>query len=170
MGASLGSIHYHFGARGKPSLLESAIKHVSQESIKYINFHMDRTLAEDRFKGLASYVGILYDFCRNYPHHGKFWLYFYYLAIFDSKHRENNQNYLPLMRSRIEQVLILGMGKGIYPPLEDLNTLAEKIHFQIVGALVISGGDETDLRYSRAQQNALAACESMIKDHRVKEQ
>ena len=170
MGASLGSIHYHFGAKGRPSLLDSAIKHVSQESIKYINYHMDRALAEGRFSGVGTYIGILYDFCRAFPHHGKFWLYFYYLAILDSKHRHENQAYLPLMRSRIEQVLVLGMGKGLYPPLKKLDELSEKIHFQIIGALVISGGDETDQRYIRAQERAIETSEFIIGAHAESEQ
>ncbi|MCO4794142.1 MAG: TetR/AcrR family transcriptional regulator [Bacteriovoracaceae bacterium] len=170
MGASLGSIHYHFGAKGRPSLLDSAIKHVSQESIKYINYHMDRALAENRFQGVSTYITILYDFCRTFPHHGKFWLYFYYLAIFDNRHREDNQSYLPLMRSRIEQVLVLGMGKGLYPPLKNMSDLSEKIHFQIVGALVISGGDESDQRFIRAQERALETCRVLIKDHEEAEQ
>lgn len=170
MGASLGSIHYHFGAKGRPTLLDSAIKHVSQESIKYINYHMDRTLAEGRFSGIGSYISTLYNFCRTYPHHGKFWLYFYYLAIFDNKHREENQTYLPLMRSRIEQVLVLGMGKGIYPPLKNLEELSEKIHFQIVGALVISGGDESDQRFMRAEERAIETSTILIEAYKEDEQ
>jgi AcrR family transcriptional regulator len=165
---SLGSIHYHFGNKDGPSLLDCAILHVSQESIKYINFYIDRTLTNGTFKGIGTYIGVLYDFCRNYPHHGRLWLYFYYLSIFESKERENNQDYIPLMRNRIEQVITLSIGKGIYPKLEKMEQLSQKIHYSIIGALILSGGDKNDPDFKQAEINATESSESIIKDHEDK--
>ncbi|MFT6071379.1 MAG: AcrR family transcriptional regulator [Bacteriovoracaceae bacterium] len=165
---SLGSIHYHFGNKDGPSLLDCAILHVSQESIKYINFYIERALSNGSFDGISTYIQVLYDFCRNYPHHGRLWLYFYYLSIFESKERENNQNYIPLMRNRIEQVLTLAIGKGIYPKLKDLTQLSQKIHYTIIGALILAGGDKNDPLFKEAQINAIESSKALIKDHEDK--
>lgn len=162
---SLGSIHYHFGNKDGPNILDCAILHVSQESIKYINFYLDRTLFQQEFKGIETYIEILYNFCRSYPHHGRLWLYFYYLSLFQSKERESNQDYIPLMRERIEQVLMLAIGKGIYKQLTDTKTLSEKLHSIIIGALIISGGDNSDPNFEMAQKNAIENANAVIKTH-----
>ena len=39
LGISLGSIHYYYGGKERPSLEETAVRYVSQESIKFINFN-----------------------------------------------------------------------------------------------------------------------------------
>ncbi len=162
---SLGSIHYHFGSKDGPGLLDCAVMHVSQESIKYINFYIDRTLTDGSFRGLETYIKVLYDFCRIYPHHGRLWLYFYYLTIFETKERESNQNYIHLMRNRIEQVLTLGAGKGLYPKLRDVKELSEKIHFNLIGALVIAGGDARDPRFEKAEATVIESCMAIVRSH-----
>ncbi|MDC1175454.1 TetR/AcrR family transcriptional regulator [Bacteriovoracaceae bacterium] len=162
---SLGSIHYHFGNKDGPNILDCAILHVSQESIKYINFYLDRALFQQEFEGIDTYIKILYNFCRTYPHHGRLWLYFYYLSLFQSKERESNQNYIPLMRERIEQVLTLSIGKGLYGPLSNIQNLSEKLHSVIIGALIISGGDKSDPLFERAQKNAIENSNAIIKTH-----
>lgn len=162
---SLGSIHYHFGSKDGPGLMDCAIMHVSQESIKYINFYLDRALANGSFKGIETYITILYDFCRNYPHYGKLWLYYYYLSAFEGAQRDSNQEYMILMRNRIEQVLTLAIGKGFYEELKDIKFLSEKLHFAIIGALIIAGGDKKDSQFKNAQKCVVQSCEAIIATH-----
>lgn len=162
---SLGSIHYHFGNKDGPNLMDCAIMHVSQESIKFINFYLDRALNNGSFKGIETYINILYDFCRNYPHYGKLWLYYYYLSAFEGKQRDSNQEYMILMRNRIEQVLTLAIGKGIYTNIGDIKFLSEKLHFAIIGALIIAGGDKKDPLFENAQTCVVQSCEAIIVTH-----
>lgn len=160
---SLGSIHYYFGKKDRPGLEETAVRYVSQESIKFINFQMDRSLSLNHFKGVDTYIETLFDWGQFYPHHIKFWLYFFYLSTHDPIFKRLADNYIPLIKFRIEHVLLLGSGLGLYPQLTNLESLSEKIHASIMGHIILSG--MSNERNEEAKNRAIQSAKILIQNH-----
>ncbi|MBT7611397.1 MAG: TetR/AcrR family transcriptional regulator [Bacteriovoracaceae bacterium] len=164
MNVSIGSVHYHFGAKGRPNLEQTAVKYVSQESIKFINYYLDKKLTSNEFKGVESYIEIMFDWAKRYPHQLKFWLYFLYQSTHHSMYSKMSIEYVPLMQMRIEHVIILGAGLGIYPQVNNVSELAKNIHANLLGHIFLSGmynnGEVTE-----NSDVALSSTKQLIKAH-----
>jgi AcrR family transcriptional regulator len=164
MNVSIGSIHYHFGAKGRPNLEETAVKYVSQESIKYINYYLDRALTNNEFKGVESYIQIMFDWAKNYPHQLKFWLYFLYQCTHHPMYKQMSIEYVPLMQMRIEHVILLSSGLGLYPQMNNVSELAKSIHANLLGNIFLSGmynkGEVTE-----TAEDALKSAKQLINAH-----
>jgi AcrR family transcriptional regulator len=139
LNVSIGSVHYHFGAKGRPGLEATAVKYVSQESIKYINYYLDKSLTSNEFKGIETYITVVFDWARSYPHQLKFWLYFLYQCTHHPMYKEMSVEYVPLMQQRIEHVILLSSGLGLYPQINNVSELANKIHANVLGHIFLSG-------------------------------
>jgi AcrR family transcriptional regulator len=172
LNASIGSIHYHFGAKGRPNLEETAVKYVSQESIKYINYYLDRSLTSNEFKGIETYIQVIFDWAKNYPHQLKFWLYFLYQCTHHPMYKDMSIEYVPLMQMRIEHVILLAAGLGIYPQITNVSELASNIHANVMGHIFLSGmynkgevNDESGL----ALKSSMQLIQAHIAEYSLKE-
>jgi AcrR family transcriptional regulator len=164
LGVSIGSIHYHFGAKGRPNLEQTAVKYVSQESIKYINYYLDRSLTNNEFQGVDTYIQIMFDWAKNYPHQLKFWLYFLYECTHQPMYKEMSIEYVPLMQMRIEHVILLGSGLGLYPQMKQVGILAKNIHANLLGHIFLSGMYNKG-EVSESSDAALLSTKHLIDSH-----
>jgi AcrR family transcriptional regulator len=165
---SLGSIHYHFGGKEKLGLMESSIRYVSQESIKFINFELEQRLASDNFAGMSDYIDIAFKWIKTFPHHSRFYLHFYYLGSIDSHYADYHAQYLDLMRSRLTGLLFQGVGRGVYPELTNVEGLALKIHPVIVGSVLLSLLDPVEGSSAIHHQRTLDIVSELIKNAEIK--
>ncbi|OFZ17200.1 MAG: hypothetical protein A2X86_01750 [Bdellovibrionales bacterium GWA2_49_15] len=162
---SLGIVHYHFNGKSGPSLMDAAIRYVDQESIRFINFELEKLNLSNKFSGVDDYIKILFLWIKSKTHHSKFYLYHYYHASVHRSHDELARFYITLMLKRLTSLLYLGIGRGFYPKLVKVEELARDLHAQITGALILTAYDPRKDSLTFYSSNTIRACHHLIKSH-----
>jgi len=161
---ALGSVHYHFSAK-KRELIDTAIRYVDQESVRFINYQLEERAASPDFKGIEEYINTLFDWIKHFPHHAQFYIFFFYHSSVNSQYIELNRTYIDLMKSRIAGLIYLSAGRGIYPAFKNVEQLAEEIHSQVYGALVLFSFDARPDRWEHYKSLAIRITEHLISSY-----
>ncbi|MBI2521047.1 MAG: TetR family transcriptional regulator [Bdellovibrio sp.] len=164
---SLGIVHYHFNGKNGPTLLEAAIRYVDQESIRFINYELEKVSLNNNFSGIDDYIKILFQWIKTKSHHSKFYLYHYYHTAIHRSHDDLANFYIMLVIKRITSLLYVGIGCDFYPKLEQVDELAQDLHAQITGSLILAAYDPRKDALAFYRSNAIRACDRLIKSHTV---
>ncbi len=151
---ALGTVHYHFSGKNL-DLVDTAMRYVDQESIKFINYHLDKKAASSNFAGMDDYIKTLFDWAKQIPHHSQFYLFFYYHSSVHRHYAELNKKYILLMKKRIKELLKL-------KSIKNTDNLTEEIHSQVYGTLILCSIDILPNRIEYYQSLAIRSVNHLI--------
>lgn len=160
---SLGTIHYHFGGKKNHGLLDSALIYVSQESFKYISFNIEQEEKNSNFNGVETYIQILFEWAQLKQHHALFWIYYFYLATYDTRSRNFNHAYLDMVHQRLRAMIVLGQKKGFYNKFTLRQNFIDQLFNVIMGSLLIASQEPVKDNFNKQEKVAIDACNTLIK-------
>lgn len=154
---ALGTVHYHFSGKNL-GLVDMAMRYVDQESVRFINYHLDKKASSTNFKGIDDYIITLFDWAKQFPHHSQFYLFFYYHSSVHRQYAELNRKYIILMKKRINELLKL-------KSLKNTDNLTEEIHSQVYGTLILCSIDSLPNRIEYYQSLAIRSTNHLVNFH-----
>ena len=137
---ALGSVHYQFSGKNL-ELIDMAMRYVDQESVRFINYYLEKKVHSKKFKGMDDYIETLFEWAKQFPHHSQFYLFFYYHSSVHEKYAALNEQYINLMKKRMNALLLTSQERKIYPVIKKLHKLVEEIHAHVYGNLVLCAID-----------------------------
>lgn len=132
-GFSFGTVRYHF-AGDQADITQSAILYVLQKGVAFLNEQMTKAKSLNGYDPLEAYVRTNFAWLDAHPTHSRFLLYYYYLCSTKVQLAASNQQYLQASRARIDDLLIEGVGRGLYPRGRGVEGLSTQIHSIVMGA------------------------------------
>ena len=154
---ALGTVHYHFSGKNL-GLVDMAMRYVDQESVRFINYHLDKNASSSNFKGIDDYIMTLFDWAKQFPHHSQFYLFFYYHSSVHRQYAELNKKYIQLMKKRITELLEV-------KSIKNTESLAEEIHSQVYGTLILCSIDSRPNRIEYYQSLAIRSANHLVNFH-----
>ena len=154
---ALGTVHYHFSGKNL-GLVDMAMRYVDQESVRFINYQLDKNASSSNFKGIDDYIMALFDWAKQFPHHSQFYLFFYYHSSVHRQYAELNKKYIQLMKKRITELLQV-------KSIKNTESLAEEIHSQVYGTLILCSIDSRPNRIEYYQSLAIRSANHLVNFH-----
>ncbi|MBT6325172.1 MAG: TetR/AcrR family transcriptional regulator [Bdellovibrionales bacterium] len=154
---ALGTVHYHFSGKNL-GLVDMAMRYVDQESVRFINYQLDKNASSSNFKGIDDYIMTLFDWAKQFPHHSQFYLFFYYHSSVHRQYAELNKKYIQLMKKRITELLQV-------KSIKNTESLAEEIHSQVYGTLILCSIDSRPNRIEYYQSLAIRSANHLVNFH-----
>ena len=137
---ALGSVHYQFSGKNL-ELIDMAMRYVDQESVRFINYYLEKKVNSKKFKGMDDYIETLFEWVKQFPHHSQFYLFFYYQSSVHEKYAALNEQYINLMKIRMKELLLTSQERKLYPRIKMLTELVEEVHAQVYGNLILCAID-----------------------------
>ncbi len=166
-GVSYFAVHYHFN-REKVNLAKAAIDHVAEVAETLIEKKLRQASQDPTANLLEAYIEAQFSWVQDLPEYASLWLHHYYLCGAEQVSQKTRLEAIQSAQLRIRKTLLESIGKGQLPPLDSIESLAEKIHFEVLGALLMAIFLSKNQKKSAHQKLALEASLALIQSHRQK--
>lgn len=134
-GYSFGTVRYHFAGENA-NITQSAILHVLEEATRFLQRQIALAKDQPGYDPIEVYVRTNFIWMKELPGHCRFILYYYYLCSTQVSLVAENSVFLKVSRTRIEDFLAEGIGRGLYPRAKDLKQLSISVHNVLIGACI----------------------------------
>lgn len=110
---------------------------------------------------LEAYVDCTFDWSKQYPHHVKVWIYFYYICALEPKTRELNTNLVDVGHRRIQSLIESGQAARDFPK-GNASAAAKAIQTLITGSLLSCLTENRKEDFERIRKATHRACQACL--------
>jgi len=169
-GLAFSSARYYFSGEGKASVEASTVQYVLQNAHIFIEINLQNTRATLPFDGLLQYIVVMLNWGKEFPKHGSFLVYFFYLSstALAKFMPISNSDLVATARRRIQSLYYEAVGQGLYPSIENVEKLTVQMHAYLFGrmGLYYSSKLKNESDFEEIQKDTYAVWKMMIEHHR----